>query len=148
MDGQKKCWMVVAGEYSYYRVLAVFTTEEAAEAWAAHRNANEDDTYDRVDVEEINLDPPPTEYVDQLHVKGIIVDGVRHDRGESIAHIIQALGADVCRVQGPYQRRYVGQPDHIAVEVMGTDHERVRKVYSEVMARTLADPTWWVAEKP
>lgn len=51
-------WMVTQGSYSNYGVVAVFTTQAAADAYASEGNAKLTKWDDKYEVERVDLDPP------------------------------------------------------------------------------------------
>lgn len=53
-----KAWMLTAGEYSDYRVHAVYTTKEAADKAALFFNSKTERVWDYLFVEETHIDPP------------------------------------------------------------------------------------------
>ena len=55
----EKVYIVTAGEYSDYRILAVFSSKERAEDWIDHIGQYEDYCY----IEEYEVDCPPRKWV-------------------------------------------------------------------------------------
>lgn len=62
MPNDKKCWIIESGEYSYYGVGDVFTSEEAAYAYVEALNDCGGSGYSDYRVAERDLDPVLPEY--------------------------------------------------------------------------------------
>lgn len=146
-----KVWAVTEGEYSDYQVLAVFSTKAAAEAWAENDNAL-DRRYGGLDVEEFDLDPPLRVKVDMWHVHGrVTVDGERADTkplsmwGGELTYPNDRSTAANSQVRHHAEYVYDGvmYPEKVTVYVRGWDKERVARIYSDTMARLVAEAGHW-----
>lgn len=131
-------WVLSRGEYSDYRVLAVVNgTKKDAEYIAARANAEGTSSYyDKVEVEELPIVTRDVEKVEVLMMSVTIWDdGHTTDDRTSI------------RIEWPFDAlfgtpdlrwRWVRAPIHNdkggRLEVWGTDHDRVKKVFSDRIA--------------
>lgn len=130
MSNPKKVWAVSTGEYSDYRVLCVAPTKKAAEAIAEGYNEAEASVYSRAEVQEMLYLTEPAQPTREL-----IVAGQEHDAYRSSESLFMRWPweyAPTCRAV------VFGSGKHKGLRVEGTDHERVRKVYSEKRAALLA----------
>ena len=128
----EKMYAISKGSYSDYRVLAVCDSKKTAKALAARYNATEH--YSETYVETIlYVDNPDVQRVETLDLSITIWD----DGSETDDHISY-------RVEWPFDPlydssdctwRWVRAPVHKGkggrLDVYGTDHERVRKVFGE-----------------
>ena len=123
-------WMVTSGEYSDYSVSCVCATKADAEEVADRLNRSEvRHAYMRYRVEDVPLVTPGDVRVHiALHV--IFRDGETHEW--TLTHT--EFGDEGSR---PESFAYELGESH--VHVWGTDHGRVRKVFSERVARMIAD---------
>ena len=130
-----KIWLVTFGEYSDYAVLCACPTKEVADAVVAQGNQAEGhkpDAHGAWEVEDVPLIDGPLTRADVLtmwcEIYNIDTGAVREREYSSVS--FAELG-DQPRVRGRSTRTYV--------HVQGTDHEAVRKSYSERKARMLAE---------
>jgi hypothetical protein len=130
-----KVWLVTTGSYSDYRVDSAWATEELATQFA-----------DRIKGDVLELEPRtelPTP-LSVLHLKCEVTEGGTEREGEWIDETWSgqdtsaATGETACRA---YDLRAYGSGGraYVPITVFGTDHERVRKVYSEKKARAVAE---------
>jgi hypothetical protein len=137
-------WVISRGSYSDYRVLAqVRGSKKDAELLAARANAAGDDLYgDPYEVESLPVVSPDVQKVETL----MLIAEIR-DQGPSVKDEKVSI-----RVEWPFDSlyalakvewRWVRAPVHQGrggrLEVWGTDHERVRKVYGDRKAMLLSD---------
>jgi hypothetical protein len=137
---EKTIWAVSSGEYSDYGVEAVFATKELAEeyvrifientsrlSYGDDRRVEEFTYYDELPdwkvilVARQTIGASPREYVERTQVSW---------EGET------QIKADLWEHQGYDADRGLA----IDIHVEGTDHQRVRKVFSEKLAQAKADP--------
>jgi hypothetical protein len=148
----KTIWAVSSGDYSDYGVTAVFASKESAEAYAAIENQDDDPTaYGDARVEEFTyFEVLPPHVVVLLVSQRVGGAPYPHDyliRPEPYEHksvvwgnaaaAQPACNATQSRRDHPTVGRGCGHT--IDVRVVGTDHERVRKVFSEQVAQAKAD---------
>lgn len=127
-------WLVSSGEYSDFRIEAAFSNEEAAEKYAGLHS--EYCVEDAQPLHDQCPDPVPV-----LHVHTLISRDAIEDPREEITNRVPGLDLDAApiKVKGFRPRRPLhDRNDRITLTVEGTDHERVRKVYSERTAQALA----------
>jgi hypothetical protein len=130
-----KVWLVTTGEYSDYRVDSAWATEELATQFA-----------DRIKGDVLELEtrtelPTPLSI---LHLSCSVIEGGTERDSEWIEETWSgqdtsaATGETDCRA---YDLRAYGSGGraYVPITVFGTDHERVRKVYSEKKARAVAE---------
>ena len=133
-------YAIVSGEYSDYQVHCVCPTKEDAEDIVARANVDKSPYY-AYRVEEMPVCDRSIQQVVTLQLQTTIWDnGEETDTRENtyIEWPFDTMyGAPVIRW------RWVRAPMHHGeggwLEVMGTDHERVRKVYGELRARLQHD---------
>lgn len=143
-DEFETTWVISRGSYSDYRVLAVVRGEKKdAELLAARANASDSNNYgDAYEVESLPVVSPDVEKVETL----MLIAEIR-DQGPSVKDERVSV-----RVEWPFDSlyglvkvewRWVRAPIHDGkggrLEVWGTDHERVRKVYGDRKAMLLSD---------
>ena len=149
----KTVYAISSGAYSDYRVHWLLEDKEEAERLVNELN---DDGYDAPFVEEFDLAEPgelvvncelSLEFYFEIDVnEAIAVNQVDAEprTAKYIGHprklewnrsIIPAYGR-----RGIVERRSIVQ-----LKVYGTDHERVRKVYSDSKAELLATPSLWLS---
>jgi hypothetical protein len=136
-------WVLSRGSYSDYRVLCVVRGgEDAAKMLAARANAAGDNLYgDPYEAEELAIVDPDVQKVEILTLTvEIFDDGRTKERDPRI------------RVEWPFDAlygtptlrwRWVRAPMYSdkggRLEVWGTDHERVRRVFSDRRAMLMTD---------
>lgn len=128
-------YVVTEGEYSDYRILAVFSDQATAEALAASTG------YPERGVEEWDLLGPDTQVLTKLTMTVEVV------RTEHDAIVERYASERTEPVLGEAWNSYMSgwpklssiNPPRVSVVVEGTDHDRVRKVYSERRARAVAE---------
>lgn len=143
MSAAESVFVIASGEYSDYRVLAVVTGgKKAAKELVARANAH-GDTYRTYFMEEL-----PVVAADVQRVEILTLTAEIRDAGP----VVEAERDPYYRVEWPFDAlfgtpacawRWVRAPVHNGkggrLEVQGTDHERVRKVYGERKALLLTD---------
>lgn len=120
-------YVVTAGQYSDYRIEAMFSDEAKAKLYCERAKLANGD-YDSADIEEWELNPEIDEVVDVLHL-------TRSDfgRGKEDSEVVRktwSKSSQDCAVSS------FGS----MVSAWGTDHDRVRKAYSEA-------PAQWIAQR-
>ena len=136
-------YVVARGEYSDYSVLCACPSRKDAEAIAAKGNADED-VYGELRVERL---PVYDASVQQAHVLNMTVT-IWDDGRATAEHTVvrpewpfDILNEDELL---PVVWRWVRAPTHDGkggrLDVRGTDHERVRRVFSDRRAAIMADP--------
>lgn len=138
----KSKWVISRGSYSDYRVLCIVDGKKSdAKMLAARMNATGDSWGDGYDIEEMPIVSPDVQRVEILNLTSEISDdGTTQERDPRIS------------VEWPFDSlfgapdlswRWVRAPCHNGkggrLEVWGTDHERVRKVFSDRRAMLLSD---------
>jgi len=138
-----KVWLVTSGIYSDYKVERVFARKEDAEMYVTGVPSDDDDEYDsdgrRVD--EYDLIESLGDRVEVLELHEEVIGAHPGDLRETVrtywtvpdADEIKALPA--CKCYDPRKSKYSSA---IRVSASGTDHERVRKVFSEKRAQAVA----------
>ncbi len=116
-------FLVTAGDYSDYAVLAAFSSREQAEAYAAKRGAS---SYDGPQVEEFPLDCPEQAW-HQTRVD-MDRDGVVHNVETTLClQLIDAPGEP-----------YIDHRGLLGVHVRGEDKTRAIKIANEVRGQWIA----------
>lgn len=141
-------WLVTKGDYSAYQVVAAFTTKELAAAYAEHAEgvySSEDD----VEVEDYPLYSELPELVEILTCEVGMLDGgfVFEPKEEITKRWANETAMPPVRVyMGKRDPFYSDIPVHLNIRVEGTDHARVRKVMTEVIAQAKANLDVWLVE--
>lgn len=136
---EKTVWAVSRGSYSDYQVLYICDTEERATAVAAAYNAGLPNTYDEAYVEDfpfINGEFTAGTVLTMnayLRPDGTAIPGV--DQEESW---VGAVGASIYRTR----LGVVAGGQRLNLMVEGTDHERVRKSFSERLTQLASDDAY------
>jgi len=141
MSDKKFIWVISSGSYSDYRVNAAFDSKKTAKAVAARANASEDG-YREFWVESLPyFDDPNIQRVETLSLHCEIWDSGKVDESDPWYRIewpFDALYEIVdCRwrwVRAPIHKNLGGR-----LEVSGTNHELVRKVYGEKKSALMYD---------
>jgi hypothetical protein len=132
-------YVISSGEYSDYSVLCACPSKEDAETLVSRMNAAGGSPY-RGDcvVEELAMLPADAQQVEILHMSVTLWDDGRQADEHQHRQVEWPLGYYV-----PVRWRWVRAPMHRdkggRLEVSGTDHERVRKVYGDRRALLLSD---------
>jgi hypothetical protein len=132
-------YVVTRGDYSEYRIVCVCLDKAIADALAER---NEDYSVEEYEA----LDTLP-EVVEELRLRAaIMADGKVEETERIMGHtpVLDEWDVDPC-AHDVWVHVY-GVPS-IEVIVRGSDHERVRKVYSEKKAQAIADFDLLVAKK-
>lgn len=134
-------WVVSTGEYSDYRVMCACPTK--ADANAVMKKYNESgDNWSDARVEQLPVVEASVEQIDVLTMEITIQDDDSlRDRGQRIR---TEWPFDSLYPHSPVTWRWVRAPIHRGqagrLEVSGTDHTRVRRVFSDKQAELLASP--------
>ena len=151
-----KVWLVTTGEYSDYRVVSAFTTEELANSYAEHYPGSYGRGHAEVEEYDLCSELPALNQWTTLTTY-VRADGSIHDQGAS--DVVEWHWADEkpslpARAQvNAYNGGYIwsmepaGRP-LVGVTTEGTDHERVRKVHCEALAMTRAEAAIILAPNP
>jgi hypothetical protein len=141
----KKMWAVSRGSYSDYTVLCLLKTKAEAKTLVKRMIEAGDDMYgDPPRVEEIPVVTADVEQVDILRMQVTLWDG--GGEAEASATHWTKWPFDTIWIEDaqPVHWRWVRAPCHNGrggrLEVAGTDHERVRKVFGERKALIQTDP--------
>jgi hypothetical protein len=134
--------VISSGSYSDYRVHAVVKGSKAdAERLAERANGIKDTYHDDYEIETLPVVTPDVERVSILHIQEQIWDdGTTTDRHEQTSvewpfDTLYDLSEMTWRwVRAPMHKNRGGR-----LEVRGTDHERVRKVFSDRRAALMVD---------
>ncbi len=120
----KTVYIVTCGEYSDYRILAVFSDKETAEAYAKL-----DVGYDGPSVEEWDLDVPREDW-------GSVSLYMKKDGSCQITGVGLADAGD--------QRHHFwgGRPDEMFICLAGTDTERAVRRANEIRSQLIAHGCW------
>ena len=136
---QAKVWLVTAGEYSAYRIVAAFVTKELAEEYARHTSGSYGNG--EADVEEWDLRDTLPALHDWLCLRThIFEDGSTRAELERVEQrwadqkypVAAAPRIGIDATGRAYD--WHGIPRNVGVETEGVDHERVRKVHGEAHA--------------
>jgi len=135
-------WVIASGSYSDYRVHAVCDSKKTAKTIAARANADRDGYHDDYVIEElVYVDDPQISKVETLRLSvNIWDDGTETEDRESYSvewPFDTLYGLSDCTwrwVRAPMHKNKGGR-----LEVSGTDHERVRKVFGERRALIHSD---------
>jgi hypothetical protein len=131
MTGDAKVWVVTTGSYSSYRVDRLFATREAAEAWAALLD-------DEAEVDEWEVCDELPEHSLKLRLFQMVKwDGEGSERGATErVELVEGLHSKPACEADEYASGY--EPG-VRLAVSGYDHDRVRKVFSERLAKMKAE---------
>ena len=146
-------WLMTQGEYSDFRVVAVFADEVTATTWAAAMNdaTTEFYPYEIVAVPSIGVGATPEIEVEMRFFADMEVDGSLTWRGMPVDHSILsmtphcvALGDTPpprCESNVKERRpRWDGVgPRRLDITVYGVDHQAVEQTYSAIVARARAN---------
>lgn len=140
MTGQ--VFLVTSGEYSDYRIVAAFATQELADAYAQHSPGSYGEG--NADVEPWDLLTELPELLTWLELRTVVsCDGVAEPTAEATSQewAIEKEGHPCrCFVYPREARNWSAGPipAHVDVSTTGIDHDRVRKVHAEALARSIA----------
>lgn len=128
-------WVVSTGSYSDYRVLCACPTKKDAERVARKYGSD-------AGIESLPIVGGEVEKVDVLHLSTTLWDdGAETDTSDRISH---CWPFEPWEDVAPLIWRWVRAPMHKnkggRLDVHGTDHTRVRKVFSDRRAETIAEP--------
>lgn len=139
----KTMWVISSGSYSDYRVQAVCDSKETAETIVARANADRSGGYrSEYEVEElVYMDDPKVQKVETLRLSVTIWDDgteTQDTQAYDVEWPFDSLyGLTEC------EWRWVRAPVHDGkggrLDIRGTDHERVRKVFGERRALIHSD---------
>lgn len=137
-------WAISSGSYSDYRVLCVVDgTKADAEELAQRMRGMSDDiwTGSDVSVEALAFVRPDVQPVEILHMRVTVWDN--GTTSEERTDVRREWPFDPLYESGLLSWRWVRAPIHKGkggrLEVMGTDHERVRRVFSDRRAQLMAE---------
>jgi hypothetical protein len=138
----KKVFAVSSGEYSDYRVVAIFTTEEKAETYM---NAVPSSDYN--DIEEYELDPPIADLIKRgygIWLVHMLLDGsteqVRKKGLDSFA--VSDMGHTLWRRSKALYYTGTGTPDVLVSTVWAKNREHAIKIVNEHRIRLIANNRW------
>jgi hypothetical protein len=143
MSERDKVWTIASGEYSDYRVHCACPSKEDADLLASRLNATRNSGYyDDFVVEELPVCDRDTQQVTVLYLTTTLWDnGTESDSGERLNTVWPFDYDESARLAVTW--RWVRAPMHHhtggRLDVSGTDHERVRKVFSDRRAELLSD---------
>jgi hypothetical protein len=142
----RHCYVLSQGSYSDYRVICVVDgTKKDAEALAARMNPDpgEDSYSNPIEVEEMAVLGPDAQPVEVLKLSVTIWDNGKTEGPEPYKKTIWP-GTDwegTYSVYWRWVRASIHKDRGGRLEVSGTDHERVRKVFSDRIALIISgDP--------
>lgn len=138
MSGKKGTWVIARGSYSDYRVLCACPSKKDAKTLAARFNSTE--TYEQAGIEWLPEFDGQTERVEILLLSTTLWDdGSETEQRESFR---TEWPFDGIYDHKPVNWRWVRAPCHHEkggrLDVSGTDHERVRRVFSDKRAEIIA----------
>lgn len=137
-DEQPMVWALAFGSYSYYRVLCICPTEDDAERLAAKVNLHEQ--WEQADVQSFPVCDATVVPVEVMHLSVTLWDDGRED--ERVVRLTEEWPWGYSPAV-PLRWRWVRAPMHNdkggRLEVSGTDHERVRRVFSDRKAQIKAE---------
>lgn len=138
----QQMWLVAIGEYSDYRAIAVFTSEEKAIAWCEHHNnvSHSNDTYKAFVDGVLCIDPPLT--------PAGVINVIRLCADVDKTGVVTHKDPDQYGI-GPYESatplnrcdvryHYNDNTNNLLMYVEGWDEAMVRKSYGERVARITA----------
>jgi hypothetical protein len=128
-------YLVTTGDYSAYTVDAAFSDKGLAHQYAAHLD-------DDAEVETMELRGTLPQLLEILSCSAnMLADGHVFEPKEEItkAWVDSCEGTVASPVRSSVIPHDYKEPHHISIHVKGTDHARVRKVMSEVLARCKAE---------
>lgn len=133
----KKVWVLSRGSYSDYRVLCVVSGKKKdAELLAARMNATQESYYDEVEVESLPVVTKDVQQVEILRLQVNIWDNGK--TSDDHTNVRVEWPQDALFGTPELEWRWVRAPMHNnrggRLEVWGSDHERVRKVFSDRIA--------------
>lgn len=142
-DVNHEIWVLSRGSYSSYRVMCACASKKDAETLAARYNA--DGGYDEAFVESILMVASDVSKVEVLHLHAELWDNGQETKHDPRVEVQWPFDDHTGLAATPVFWRWVRAPVHGGaggrLEVGGTDHERVRKVFSDMRAEILADET-------
>lgn len=143
MNADETIWLVSSGSYSDYRVLCACRTEAEAEAVAVKVRGHVEGWDRDADVEARQIVGSDVELVEVLKHRTTLWDnGKESDTDE---RTYSRWPFDIYEDTPAVAWRWVRAPIHNGkggrLEVWGTDHERVRRVYSDKRAELKASPS-------
>ena len=141
MSDDNVVWVISKGSYSDYRVMCACPSKGAATSVVKRYNEIEQDSYDQAIVESLPMISADVQRVEVLSLSvEILDDGTERANREST------------RIEWPFDSIYPVQPVHWRwvrapyikhiggrLDVSGTDHERVRKVFGDRRALIRSD---------
>ena len=132
----RKMWVVESGSYSDYRIHAAFTNKTTAQAAAALGTG-----YSVATLPVLSIDDLALVVVLRMSIC-IWDDGTESDERQNVRTEVP-FDMLYPEDEKPAHWRWVRAPVHQnrggRLEVSGTDHERVRKLYTELRARLHAE---------
>jgi len=138
-----KMWALSSGSYSDYRVLCVCPSKKVAKQLAARYNAD-NRSYDEVYVEQIAfVSDPDIQRIEIMSMFQEIWDNGEISEPRQQYRVEWPFDLLYPEAAVPVSVRWVRAPIHHnkggRLEVHGTDHERVRKTFSEMSAALRTD---------
>ena len=127
-------WVVSSGEYSDYRVWCALATKDDAEALAARCNAA-GDKWTTYRVESLPTVSPDIQQVEVLYLSCTVTDDGTVINQEQHSEVTWPFETGEPPMRWNWHRTMLG----CYLSVIGTDTERVRKVYSERKAWLMSD---------
>lgn len=152
MTDVTKMWAVTSGSYSDYRVLCLCPTEKDALIVASKLKNDEDSWHSDAEVTTFPVVRADVEKVPLLRLQTVLWDDDResdyreHISSEWPFYSIHEMVSWSWRwIRAPiYQREAIGGG---RLEVSGTNHRRVRKIFNDRRAELLAEPAMRMASR-
>lgn len=139
---ERRMWAVSSGAYSDYSVRCLLESEEEAERLAARINGI-DSSFDGARVESFPIVTADIERVEMLYIHALIADDGTAETPYERYDMIWAFDPDYAPDEVRWSwLRHARSPKGGALRVEGSNHERVRKVFSEQRAVLMSDPAY------
>lgn len=132
---RRTIYVVTDGAYSDYQILEVFESKEHAEAFAAE--GQKESRLNHRTVEDYVMWPADRPLIEVLRMTCSVDNSGRVVNDYEHSEVVRGPFSEArpVSVHESYDRDY----ERVRLIVSGTDHERVRKVYSERKARLKAE---------
>ena len=139
---KKVVFAVNSGSYSDYRIDAIFSTKDKAEAYM---KAVSGDDYNAI--EEYEMDPPVTDLIKRgysIWMVHMLVDGTteRVEQRELDSYAVSSIGHTVWRRTQAAAFKGTGKPDILISIVWAKNSEQAIKIVNEHRIQMIANNQW------
>lgn len=128
MTDDRKVYLVASGEYSDYRIDSVWSDEGLAAHYAEHIDGG------YVDERDLRSELPALDEILTCQANMLASGEVFEPTETIVKEWADRHSHPPSRVRLSTPWHHAGTPQHLEIQVKGTDHVRVRKVMGEVMA--------------